>query len=94
VSVLLTEESGCGKEVYARAIHTISPRAREAYVAVNCAAIPENLLEATLFGYERGAYTGAHAAQAGKFEQAQRGTLLLDAVTEMPLHLQAPFVPM
>jgi len=75
--------------VLARFIHRNSPRASRAFVAVNCAAIPENMLEAMLFGYERGSFTGAHASHAGKFEQAQGGTLLLDEITEMPLSLQA-----
>lgn len=88
-TVLISGESGCGKEVLARYIHTHSPRVNEPFVAVNCAAIPENMLEALLFGYERGAFTGAHASHPGKFEQAQNGTLLLDEVTEMPLGLQA-----
>ncbi|MEW5893634.1 MAG: sigma-54 dependent transcriptional regulator [Pseudomonadota bacterium] len=88
-TVLLTGESGVGKEVYARFLHRHSNRAKGPFVAVNCAAIPENLLEATLFGYEKGAFTGANASQAGKFEQAQGGTLLLDEITELPLHLQA-----
>jgi two-component system, response regulator FlrC len=88
-TVLIVGESGTGKEVLARFIHRCSPRSRQPFVAVNCAAIPENMLEAMLFGYERGAFTGAHAAHAGKFEQAQGGTLLLDEVTEMPLGLQA-----
>lgn len=88
-TVLIAGESGTGKEVLARFIHRNSARADRAFVAVNCAAIPENMLEAILFGYERGAFTGAHAAHAGKFEQAQGGTLLLDEVTEMPLGLQA-----
>ena len=88
-TVLIAGESGTGKEVLARFIHRNSPRAERAFVAVNCAAIPENMLEAILFGYERGAFTGAHAAHPGKFEQAQGGTLLLDEVTEMPLALQA-----
>jgi two-component system, response regulator FlrC len=88
-TVLIAGESGTGKEVLARFIHRNSPRADRPFIAVNCAAIPENMLEAILFGYERGAFTGAHAAHPGKFEQAQAGTLLLDEVTEMPLGLQA-----
>jgi two-component system response regulator FlrC len=88
-TVLIVGESGTGKEVLARFIHRSSPRAAQTFVAVNCAAIPENMLEAMLFGYERGSFTGAHAAHPGKFEQAQGGTLLLDEVTEMPLGLQA-----
>ena len=88
-TVLLTGESGVGKEVVARYIHMNSARRDGPFVAINCAAIPDSLLEATLFGYEKGAFTGAQQAQAGKFEQAQNGTLLLDEVTEMPLGLQA-----
>jgi two-component system response regulator FlrC len=88
-TVLIVGESGTGKEVLARFIHRHSTRADAAFIAVNCAAIPENMLEAMLFGYERGAFTGAHSAHAGKFEQAQLGTLLLDEVTEMPIGLQA-----
>jgi len=88
-SVLITGESGTGKEVLARLIHRASPRAKNSFVAVNCAAIPENMLEAMLFGYERGSFTGATTAHAGKFEQAQGGTILLDEITEMPLALQA-----
>jgi two-component system response regulator FlrC len=88
-TVLLTGESGTGKEVYARFIRDHSARAGTAFVAINCAAIPENMLEATLFGYEKGAFTGAAAAHAGKFEQAQGGTLLLDEISEMDLGLQA-----
>jgi two-component system response regulator FlrC len=88
-TVLIAGESGTGKEVLARFIHRHSPRTSKAFVAVNCAAIPENMLEAILFGYEKGSFTGAHASHAGKFEQAQGGTLLLDEVTEMPLGLQA-----
>lgn len=88
-TVLLTGESGVGKEVVARFIHRQSARKNGPFVAINCAAIPDSLLEATLFGYEKGAFTGAQQAQAGKFEQAQDGTLLLDEVTEMPMGLQA-----
>jgi two-component system response regulator FlrC len=88
-TVLLVGESGTGKEVLARYIHRESTRAHGPFVAVNCAAIPENMLEALLFGYERGAFTGAHAAHPGKFEQAQGGTLLLDEITEIPIALQA-----
>lgn len=88
-TILITGESGCGKEVMARFIHSHSPRAKQAFVAINCAAIPDNLLESTLFGYEKGAFTGAQAAQSGKFEQANGGTLLLDEISEMPLQLQA-----
>jgi two-component system response regulator FlrC len=88
-TVLLSGESGVGKEVVARYIHNHSQRHKGPFVAINCAAIPDTLLEATLFGYEKGAFTGAVQAQAGKFEQAQAGTLLLDEVTEMPLGLQA-----
>jgi two-component system response regulator FlrC len=88
-TVLISGESGTGKEVLARFIHRNSPRAEQPFVAINCAAIPDNLLEATMFGYEKGAFTGATQAQAGKFEQAQGGTLLLDEISEMPLALQA-----
>jgi two-component system, response regulator FlrC len=88
-SVLIVGESGTGKEVLARVIHRASPRAKNSFIAVNCAAIPENMLEAMLFGYEKGSFTGAHSSHAGKFEQAQGGTLLLDEITEMPLALQA-----
>jgi len=88
-TVLLTGESGVGKEVFARYIHDQSTRAGGPFVAINCAAIPDTLLEATLFGYEKGAFTGAQTAQAGKFEQANGGTLLLDEISEMPLGLQA-----
>ncbi len=88
-TVMLSGESGTGKEVFARYIHSHSPRAKGPFVAINCAAIPENLLEATLFGYEKGAFTGAQTAQPGKFEQAQGGTILLDEISEMPLGLQA-----
>jgi flagellar hook-basal body complex protein FliE len=88
-TVLIAGESGTGKEVLARYIHRHSLRARTPFVAVNCAAIPENMLEAILFGWERGAFTGAQAAHAGKFEQAQGGSLLLDEISEIPLALQA-----
>jgi two-component system, response regulator FlrC len=88
-TVLIAGESGSGKEVLARYIHRHSPRARSPFVAVNCAAIPENMLEAILFGWERGAFTGAQAAHPGKFEQAQGGSLLLDEISEIPLALQA-----
>jgi two-component system response regulator FlrC len=88
-TVLIVGESGTGKEVLARFVHRFSARSSGPFVAVNCAAIPENMLEAILFGYERGAFTGAHTAHPGKFEQAQGGTLLLDEITEMPLSLQA-----
>jgi two-component system response regulator FlrC len=88
-TVLITGESGTGKEVYARFIRDHSARASAPFVAINCAAIPENMLEATLFGYEKGAFTGALGAHAGKFEQAQGGTLLLDEISEMDLGLQA-----
>jgi two-component system response regulator FlrC len=88
-TVLIAGESGTGKEVLARFIHRTSPRAARPFIAVNCAAIPENMLEAMLFGYERGAFTGAHVSHAGKFEQANGGTLLLDEVTEMSHGLQA-----
>ncbi|AUD61071.1 sigma-54-dependent Fis family transcriptional regulator [Shewanella baltica] len=88
-SVMILGPSGSGKEVLARYIHQHSSRADQAFVAINCAAIPENMLEATLFGYEKGAFTGAYQACPGKFEQAQGGTLLLDEISEMDLGLQA-----
>jgi two-component system response regulator FlrC len=88
-TVLITGESGTGKEVYARFIRDHSARAAAPFVAINCAAIPENMLEASLFGHEKGAFTGAQSAHAGKFEQAQGGTLLLDEISEMDLGLQA-----
>ncbi|MEI6397188.1 MAG: sigma-54 dependent transcriptional regulator [Pseudomonadota bacterium] len=89
VPVLVTGESGVGKEVVAKAIHKASNRRDKAFVAINCAALPPSLLEAELFGYEKGAFTGAHQRHAGKFEQAQSGTLLLDEITEMDPSLQA-----
>jgi len=88
-SVLITGESGTGKEVLARYVHAKSSRARAAFIAVNCAAIPENLLESELFGHEKGAFTGAIARRVGKFEEANGGTLLLDEISEMDLRLQA-----
>lgn len=88
-SVMVLGPSGSGKEVLAQYVHNNSPRANNAFVAINCAAIPENMLEATLFGYEKGAFTGAIQACPGKFEQAQGGTILLDEITEMDLGLQA-----
>ena len=87
-SVLLTGESGVGKEVMARHIHLASARARAPFVAINCAAIPDSLLEATLFGHEKGSFTGASRQQAGKFEQAQGGTLFLDEIGELPTETQ------
>ncbi len=88
-TVLLVGESGTGKEVLARYIHEKSPRSGKPFVAINCAAIPENMLEAMLFGHEKGAYTGAYSSAPGKFEQANGGTLLLDEISEMELGLQA-----
>lgn len=88
-TVLVSGESGTGKEVLARFIHQQSPRANKPFIAINCAAIPDNMLEATLFGHEKGAFTGAIATQPGKFELANGGTLLLDEISEMPLALQA-----
>ncbi|MBR4127297.1 MAG: sigma-54-dependent Fis family transcriptional regulator [Alphaproteobacteria bacterium] len=88
-SVLITGESGTGKEVIAKYIHANSKRSSAPFVAVNCAAIPENLLESELFGYEKGAFTGAVARRIGKFEEADGGTLLLDEISEMDIRLQA-----
>ena len=88
-TVLISGESGTGKEVLARLVHDHSKRKDNGFIAVNCAAIPENMLEATLFGYEKGAFTGAYKATQGKFELAQEGTLLLDEISEMDLSLQA-----
>ncbi len=89
ITVLITGESGTGKELLARYIYRRSKRAHGPFVAVNCAAIPENLLESELFGYEKGAFTGAHETKKGRFELAHGGVLLLDEIGEMPLHLQA-----
>lgn len=88
-SVMITGESGVGKEVVFRLIHQASSRAERTPIAINCAAIPENMLEAMLFGYEKGAFTGAYKSSAGKFEQANNSSLLLDEVSEMSLPLQA-----
>ena len=88
-TVLIIGESGTGKEVLARYVHQQSPRCEQPFIAINCAAIPENMLEAMLFGYEKGAYTGAYNSTPGKFEQANGGTLLLDEISEMDIGLQA-----
>lgn len=88
-SILITGESGTGKEMVARFVHEKSPRANKPFVSVNCAAIPENLLESELFGHEKGAFTGAIARRIGKFEEADGGTLLLDEISEMDVRLQA-----
>jgi DNA-binding NtrC family response regulator len=88
-TVLIEGESGTGKELFARSLHALSGRADAPFVAINCAAIPENLLETELFGYEKGAFTGAVARKPGKFEIAHRGTLFLDEIGDLPLGLQA-----
>jgi DNA-binding NtrC family response regulator len=87
--VLVTGESGCGKELVARAIHTYSERSKKSLLAINCAAIPENLLESELFGHEKGAFTGAATQRIGRFEQCNGGTLFLDEIGEMPLAVQS-----
>jgi DNA-binding NtrC family response regulator len=87
--VMITGESGSGKELVARAIHRYSTRSGNSFLAINCAAIPENLLESELFGHEKGAFTGAHSLRIGRFEQCDRGTLFLDEVGEMPLGVQS-----
>ena len=89
VTTLILGETGTGKEVFANAIHSLSPRAARPFSAINCAAIPENLLESELFGYERGAFTGANAQKKGRIEYANGGTLFLDEIGDMPLALQA-----
>ena len=88
-TVLLEGESGTGKELFARALHALSPRNDGPFVAINCAAIPDTLLETELFGYEKGAFTGAGARKPGRFELAHRGTLFLDEIGDLPLPLQA-----
>src|SRR5580704_5888163 len=88
-SILITGESGTGKELLARFLHTKSPRRLKRFVAINCAAVPEGLLESELFGFEKGAFTGADQRKIGKFELAHQSTFLLDEITEMSLPLQA-----
>jgi DNA-binding NtrC family response regulator len=88
-TVLICGESGCGKELVAESVHAMSPRANKPFVAINCAAIPATLIEAELFGHERGSFTGAMRTREGVFERANGGTLLLDEITEMPLDLQS-----
>ncbi|GAK33389.1 PEP-CTERM-box response regulator transcription factor [Iodidimonas nitroreducens] len=89
VSVLIIGDSGTGKELLSRGVHSLSRRSKGPFIAINCAAIPENLLESELFGYERGAFTGAHKTTIGKIEQAHEGTLMLDEIGDLPLSLQA-----
>jgi two-component system nitrogen regulation response regulator GlnG len=88
INVLVTGESGTGKELVARALHEHSPRAQRAFIALNTAAIPRDLLESELFGHEKGAFTGAHSLRRGRFEQADKGTLFLDEIGDMPAELQ------
>src|SRR6202007_2855015 len=88
-SVMITGESGTGKEVLARYVHSRSARAKKTFISINCAAIPEHLLESELFGHEKGAFTGAVARRIGKFEEANGGTLLLDEISEMDVRLQS-----
>src|SRR5258707_2784134 len=88
IPILITGESGVGKEVIARAVHGSSERAGKPFVAVNCGAIPENLVESILFGHEKGSFTGATAKHPGKFLEADGGTLFLDEVAELPLAMQ------
>lgn len=87
--VMVTGESGSGKELVARAIHNYSTRSNKSFLAINCAAIPENLLESELFGHEKGSFTGAHSMRIGRFEQSDNGTLFLDEIGEMPLQVQS-----
>ncbi|HEY6002694.1 MAG TPA: sigma-54 dependent transcriptional regulator, partial [Anaeromyxobacter sp.] len=91
-SVVIAGESGTGKEVVARAIHNLSPRKEKPFLALNCSAIPATLIESELFGYERGAFTGADQRRLGNFELAQNGTLFLDEISELPLEVQAKFL--